>query len=247
MLRESNYQSITWAPAQPRNEAWEERELSGVWADHMECLHSSRARSLTIPQMPSKWHKTNDMPRDEHQLTQLGGRGSGRGRRSRGQAGEFKWKRRSSINVRLSVAHVIIIKLTRQRMAPGGWDGNGNGQEDEHEHEDEASNDKTPGRKAYPTVLCVRIQMIFVLSQRSSRKNVINIVWYKEELEYGVVYLVGDAFTHTHTQPHLFIPSTCHNFRCILSGKMNIGIVAHKWDKLSPREFLQLQELASCK
>jgi len=27
---------------------------------------------------------------------------------------------------------------------------------------------------------------------------------------------------------------------------MNIGI-AHKWDKLSPREFLQLQELASCK
>lgn len=94
---------------------------------------------------------------------------------------------------------------------------------------------------AYPTVLCVRIQMIFVLSQRSSRKNVINIVWYK------AVCLVGDAFSHTHTQPHLFIPSTCHNFRCILSGKMNIGIVAHKWDKLSPREFLQLQELASCK
>jgi len=34
---------------------------------------------------------------------------------------------------------------------------------------------------------------------------------------------------------------------CIFSGKMNIGIAAPKWDKLSPREFLQLQELASCK
>lgn len=32
----------------------------------------------------------------------------------RGDAREFKWKRRSSINVRLSAAHVIIIKLTRQ-------------------------------------------------------------------------------------------------------------------------------------
>ncbi|KAI8037270.1 hypothetical protein M5D96_010021 [Drosophila gunungcola] len=32
---------------------------------------------------------------------------------------------------------------------------------------------------------------------------------------------------------------------CIFSGKMNIGIAAPKWDKLSPREFLQLQELAS--
>lgn len=50
-----------------------------LWADHMECLHSSLAgaRSLTIPQMPSKWHKTNDMPRDEHQLTKPGVAGEG--------------------------------------------------------------------------------------------------------------------------------------------------------------------------
>lgn len=36
------------------------------------CIALSRARSLTIPQMPSKWRKTNDMPRDEHQLTKPG-------------------------------------------------------------------------------------------------------------------------------------------------------------------------------
>lgn len=63
VLRESNYRSITWAPAQANGGGVGGACRAVVWAVQCgECLHCSLA-SLAIPKCHSaiKWHKTNEM------------------------------------------------------------------------------------------------------------------------------------------------------------------------------------------
>lgn len=85
---------------------------------------------------------------------------------------------------------------------------------------------------------CVRFVDSLALTKRTRNANVIN-------------YAIAPHPAPTHHSIALHYDGN-YNLSpfvmyCLLSGKMNIGIAAPKWDKLSPREFLQLQELASCK